>query len=49
MIHIQSFRKTDTGVQAILRFRLSNLNACNVGITNGRDLCSAPLTWSQMP
>jgi hypothetical protein len=30
--------KTGTGVQAILRFSLSNLKGCSVGITDGRDL-----------
>jgi hypothetical protein len=38
MIYIPSLMKTGTGVQAILRFCLSNLNGCNVGITDGRDL-----------
>jgi hypothetical protein len=28
--------KIGTGVQAKLRFRLSNLNGCNVGFTDGR-------------
>jgi hypothetical protein len=43
MIYIPSFMKIGTGVQAILRFPLSNLRGCNVGITDGRDfdvLCS---------
>jgi hypothetical protein len=31
MINIPSFIKTGTGVQAILRFCLRNLNGCNVG------------------
>jgi hypothetical protein len=38
MIYIQCFVKIGTGVQEILRFCLSNLNGCNVGITDGRDL-----------
>jgi hypothetical protein len=38
MMYIRSLMKTGTGVQAILRFCLSNLNGCNVGITDGRDL-----------
>jgi hypothetical protein len=38
MLILPSFMKIDTGVQAILRFRLSNLKGCNVGITDGRDL-----------
>jgi hypothetical protein len=42
-INIQSFMKIGTGVQTILRFHLSNLKGCNVGITNGIDLCCSPL------
>jgi hypothetical protein len=38
MIYLPSFMKTAKGVQAILRFCLSNLTGCNVGITNGRNL-----------
>jgi hypothetical protein len=38
MICLPSFMKIGTGIQAILRFRLSNLNGCNDGITDGRDL-----------
>jgi hypothetical protein len=34
-IYIKSFMKIGRGVQAILRFCLSNLTYCNVGITNG--------------
>jgi hypothetical protein len=30
--------KTGAGVQTILRFCLSNLKGCNVGITDERDL-----------
>jgi hypothetical protein len=37
-----------TGVQAILKFCLSNLKGCNVGITDGRDLCRMVLKWAQM-
>jgi hypothetical protein len=37
-IHIQSFMKIDTGVQAILRFCISNFKYRNVGITDGRGL-----------
>jgi hypothetical protein len=37
MIHILSFVKIDTGIQAILRFCLRNLRGCNVGITNSSD------------
>jgi hypothetical protein len=46
MIYIPSFRNTGTGVQAILRFRPINLRGCNVGITEGMDLSSAPLKWA---
>jgi hypothetical protein len=38
MIHVSSFMKIGTGVQAILRGFLRNLRGCNVGITNRRDL-----------
>jgi hypothetical protein len=38
MIYLQSFMKTGTGVQAILRVFVSNLKGCNAGITDGRDL-----------
>jgi hypothetical protein len=37
--------RSGMGVQAILRSCLSNLNGCNVGITDGRDLRSVPLRW----
>jgi hypothetical protein len=38
MIYLLSFMKIDTGVEAILRLCLSNLNDCNVGIADQRDL-----------
>jgi uncharacterized protein YraI len=38
MIYLPSFVKIGTGVQAILRFCLSNSNGCNVGIIDRRDL-----------
>jgi hypothetical protein len=38
MTYITSFMKIGTGVRAILRFCLSNLRGCNVGITDRRDL-----------
>jgi hypothetical protein len=47
MIHIPSSMKVGTGIQAILRFYLSNLRGCNVGITDGRHLQSAPLRWAK--
>jgi hypothetical protein len=37
-IYIQSFMKIGTGIQAILKFCLSNLNVRTVAITHGRDL-----------
>jgi hypothetical protein len=37
-ICIPSIMKIGTGVQAILRFCISNLRGCNFGITDGRDL-----------
>jgi hypothetical protein len=38
VMHIPSFMKIGTGVQAILRFDLRNLRGCSVGITDGNDL-----------
>jgi hypothetical protein len=38
MMYIRSLIKTATGVQAILKFCLRNVNDCNVGITDGKDL-----------
>jgi hypothetical protein len=38
IICIQSFMMPDTGVQAILRFYLSNLRGCNYDIADGSDL-----------
>jgi hypothetical protein len=38
MIYIRSFIMIGTGIQAILRFCLSNVNVCNVGITDQWDL-----------
>jgi uncharacterized protein YraI len=38
MIYIPSFIKIGSGIQAVLRFCLSNLWGCNVGINDGRDL-----------
>jgi hypothetical protein len=36
--YISGFKKIGTGVEGILRFCLSNLKGCNVGITDKRDL-----------
>jgi hypothetical protein len=38
MIYIPSFMKIGTGVEAILRFCVTNLRDCNVGTPDGRDL-----------
>jgi hypothetical protein len=37
-IYLISFMKIGTGVQAILRFCLTNLRGCDGGITDGKDL-----------
>jgi hypothetical protein len=37
-VFLPSFMKIGTGIKTILRFFLSNLNGCNVGITNGMKL-----------
>jgi hypothetical protein len=34
MIHVPSFMKIDTGVQAMLKLYLRNIRGCNVGITD---------------
>lgn len=38
MIFLLSFNTIGTGIQAILKFCLSNLNGCVVGITDGKEL-----------
>jgi hypothetical protein len=38
MIYVPSFMKIGAGIQPILRFCLSNLRSCNVGMTEVRDL-----------
>jgi hypothetical protein len=48
LIYIQRFIKINTGVQGILRFSLSYLKGCIVGITDGRNLRSAKLKWAQV-
>jgi hypothetical protein len=40
--------KIDLGVQGILRFCLSCLNDFNVGITDGKETRSIPLSWAQV-
>jgi hypothetical protein len=39
--------KIDRGIEAILRFCVRNFRECNVGISDGRYLLSAPLKWVQ--
>jgi hypothetical protein len=48
IIFLLSFVKIYKGLQAILRFYLSNLNGCNVGITSGSHLWSPTLKWVQV-
>jgi uncharacterized protein YraI len=38
MVYISNFMKIGSGIQVILRFCLSNLRGCNVGITGDMDL-----------
>jgi hypothetical protein len=38
IIFLLSFMKIGTGVQEILRFSFSNLNGCNIGFTNEKEL-----------
>jgi hypothetical protein len=38
MIFLQSCQKIGKGVEGILRFCLSSLKGCDVGISDGRDL-----------
>jgi hypothetical protein len=48
IIYVLSFIKIDKGIQAILQFCLRNLNDCNAGITDGRNLRSAPFRWARV-
>jgi hypothetical protein len=41
--------KIGEGVQAILKFHLSNLKCYNAGITDGKNLWVMPLRWAQVP
>jgi hypothetical protein len=43
------FHKIGAGVQAVLRFCFRDFRGFNVGITDGRDLRTTPLRWTQMP
>jgi hypothetical protein len=45
MIHIPSLMMISSDIHVILRFCLSNLNDCNICITDERDLWSASLRW----
>jgi hypothetical protein len=50
---IPSFIKIDSGIhaqthQAILKVYLRNLTCCNVGVTDGSNLSSSPLKWTQV-
>jgi hypothetical protein len=38
MIYIPSFMKIGTDVEATLRFRLSSLEGCNIGVTDWKNL-----------
>jgi hypothetical protein len=40
--------RISTGVQAILRFRFSNLKGSNTVVMDGKDLRITPLRWAQM-
>jgi hypothetical protein len=46
-LRVPSFIKIGRGVQATLKFCLSNLRDCNVGIIDG--FISAPFRWAQVP
>jgi hypothetical protein len=48
IIYIKSLMKIGTGVQAILKFCLTDLKGRNVGITEGNNLCYTSLKWSQV-
>jgi hypothetical protein len=48
MIYIPLFTKISTGIQAISRISLSNLNGCKIGITDGKELYIVPLRWAQV-
>jgi hypothetical protein len=48
MTYLSSLMKIGTGAQVILRFRLSNLNGSNVGITDERNLSFTQSKWAQV-
>jgi hypothetical protein len=43
VMYVLIFMKNSTAIQAILKFCLINLNLCNTGVTDGKELRSAPL------
>jgi hypothetical protein len=45
VICIANFMKVGTGVQAILRFHLTYLRGCHIGITDGEDLRCTAFRW----
>jgi hypothetical protein len=47
-VYIPSFLQIIMGVQVILKFCLSNLKGCKVGITDERDLWRKQLKWAQV-
>jgi hypothetical protein len=49
MLYILSFIKIGSGLQTVSIFCLNNLRDCNVGITDGLDLLSELLRWTQTP
>jgi hypothetical protein len=48
MLYSPSVIKIGINVQALLRFCLSNLKCCNIGIIDRRDLLCTPLKWAQV-
>jgi hypothetical protein len=48
MIYLMIFIKIGTGIEKIIRFFFRNLRGCNIGITDGKDLRSAPLKLTQV-
>jgi hypothetical protein len=40
--------KIGSGIEEIFRFSLRKLKGCNDGITDGKDLSSASLKWTQV-
>jgi hypothetical protein len=43
IIYTLRFRKIGIYVKRLFNFRLSSLNSCNVGVTDGKDLWNKPL------